>query len=284
MPTSAPLPSTSSATLKRSNYPFCGRLSVLQTGHTGIYDPFAGLSSLVQLNFPSMPEVIELARSAEYIVNQVITSPDGFHQYKATNPLSIPISFKLHAFDKEFCPNGALSLLQIAALLHSFTLPLSNSGGTTLSVTAQQADPAATPAGDLNSVQSRSATTDTGYNITPDSGSDFAPPVTLRLDLMAIDANTPGIVCIGYVKDVNAKLLGPFLRGPAQAYNLPTAGDFEFTFVHVPGYGNNFNITGNIPQQEATISQAYANTVRKQLYNTVSLSQTSSTGYTGFGS
>lgn len=283
MPATPPAPTTGTTRLQRSSFPYCGRLTVLQNSITGVNDPFAGLASLVYLNFPSMPDVIDLSRTADYLVSQVITSPDGFHQYKATSPLSIPLSFKLHAMDKEFCPNGALSVLQAVALMQSFILPLSDaSGRNSLNVSSGQANPGQAPGTDTNSLNSRADSSTTPTSISPETGSDFAPPVVLRLDLLFTDTNNPGIVCIGYVKDVRTRLLGPFMRGPKQSYNLPTAAEFEFTFVHAPGYGNSLNIAANPQQQSVTITQAFANDVKDKLFNTVDISRNSDTGFRGF--
>lgn len=256
---------------------------MLESGRTTGFDPFAGLSSFVAINFPAMPESVELARSAEYIVVNSQVMPDGIHQYKATNPLNIPFSFSLHSFDKEYCPQGALSLLQIAALLHSFQLPLSNSSTSTpLRVTVGQSQPETTPGGSTDSQVNRAQSADNPYNVTPESGSDFYPPVTLRLELIFVDENSPGVVCTGYVKDVRARLKGPWLRGPGRSCNLPSSGEFEFTFVHVPGYGNNFSITSSTVGTDASMAQAFGDDVKKKLFNTADLTLVSDRSYKGF--
>ena len=85
-------------------------------------------TGVVSFDFPSMPDVVELARSADYYVNYSPVMPDGMHQYRGTKPLEIPLAFKLHAMDRTFCPYGALTLLQLAARLHSFVLPLTSDG------------------------------------------------------------------------------------------------------------------------------------------------------------
>lgn len=283
MPSNPPVPSTSTAQLQRKRtYPYGGRLIVLESGRTTGFDPFAGLSSFVAINFPSMPDSVELSRSVEYLVvnNQVM--PDGIHQYKSTQPLSIPMSFKLHSFDKDFCPQGALSLLQVSALLHSFSLPISGSGtGTTVQVTASQTQPGAAPSNQTDSKVGRAQTTDSPYSVTPESGSDFAPPVTLRLELMFVDENSPGIICTGYIKDVRVRLIGPWLRGPGRSSNLPTSAEYEFTFVHVPGYGNGFNLAANTVNPDATLAQAFADDVRQKFYNTRDLTLISGNSYKG---
>lgn len=260
-----------------------GRLIVLESGRTTGFDPFAGLSSFVAINFPMMPESVPLARSADYLVVSSPVMPDGIHQYRSTQPLNIPIEFRLNAFDKEYCPQGALSLLQLGALLESLVLPLSNtSGSTPLHVTYGQAQPQAAATTDRASLESRSQSADNPFNVTPESGSDFFPPPTLRLELIFVDENNPGIVCTGYVKDVLFRPLGPFLRGPGKSYNLPSAGDFSFTFVHVPGYGNSFSLVNNNNGQDASMGQAFAGDVKKKLFNTIDITKTSDRSFKGF--
>lgn len=280
-----PTPAPSSAQLQRSNFPFGGRLIVLESGRTTGFDPFAGLSTFVAINFPAMPEAVELARSAEYLVVNSQVMPDGIHQYKSTQPLSIPFSFSLHAFDKEYCPQGALSLLQVASLLQSFALPLSNTNDATpLRVSVAQSQPQTTPGGETDALVNRAQAADNPYNVTPESGSDFFPPVTLRLELIFVDENSPGIACTGYVKDVKAKLKGPWLRGRGRSTNLPSSADFEFVFVHVPGYGNNFSIASSTVGTDASMAQAFAGQVKDKLYNTAELTRVSDRSYKGFGS
>lgn len=231
-----------------------------------------------------MPENgIELARSAEYLVVNSQVMPDGIHQYKSTTPLNIPVAFKLHSFDKEYCPQGALSLLQLSALLQSFVLPLSNTAGATpLTVTVNQSQPQAAPKGETDSLLNRAQSADSPYNVTPESGADFFPPVTLRLELIFVDENNPGIICTGYVKDVRINFSGPFLRGPNRSYNLPTSAEFAFTFVHVPGYGNNFSIASNTTGQNATMGQAFAGDVKEKLFNTIDITRVSDRSFKGF--
>jgi hypothetical protein len=255
---------------------------VLETGRTKDYDPFAGVDTLVSINFPAMPDSIELARSVEYMVVNSPVMPDGIHQFKWTNPMTIPFSFKLHSFDKEYCPKGALSLLETTALLHAMALPLSKSGqATKVWVSASQKSPATPPSNGANEQAARAQATDSGYNITPQSESDFNPPVTLRLELIFTEEQKPGIICTGYVKDVKVKLNGPWLRGKERATNLPTSADFEFTFVHVPGYGNNFSVQATTGQ-DAHMVQAYADDVKERLYDNRNLTLLSDRSYKGF--
>jgi hypothetical protein len=269
------------------SYPFCGRLIVLSSGRTQPYDPFPGLSAFQSINFPSMPDSLELNRTVEYFIVNSQVMPDGYHQYKWTNPLTIPFSFRLHAFDKDYCPQGSLSVLQVASLLHAMSLPLAQNGvGTTVNVTTQMQNPGAAPPTDANANASngQSATT---AQVSNASEGDFAPPVTLRLELIFTDENNPGIVCTGYVKDVKVKLNGPWLRAPGRAQNLPTSGDFEFTFVHVPGYGNSsYNLLSSQQGENAVgtteVAQAFGDDVRQKFYNTVDLTKLSTANYVGF--
>lgn len=230
-----------------------------------------------------MPDEVELARSADYMVVNSQVMPDGIHQYKSTSPLIIPVSFKLHSGDKEYCPKGALSLLQLAALLQSFCLPLSGSAGATpLRVSVGQSQPGTPPNGETDSLTNRAQSADNPYSVTPESGANFFPPVTLRLELIYVDENNPGIVCTGYLKDLRVRLKGPFMRGPGRSYNLPTAADFEFNFVHVPGYGNNFSITSSTIGGDATMGQAFAGDVKDKLFNTVNITKVSDRSFKGF--
>lgn len=283
--------------LRQSSYPYCGRLFVLETGRTTGYDPFAGLSSFPGINFPAMPDSIELARSVEYLVVNSPVMPDGIHQYKWTNPLTIPFSFKLQSFDKDFCPKGAKSLLELAALLHAMVLPISVSGqATKMDITAAERRPDPKdkdkdknknkdknePGGSTDDLASRGQDSDVPYNVSSHSKSDFNPPVTLRLELIFTEDTGPGIVCTGYLKDVKVKLNGPWLRGPDRSCNLPTSADFDFTFVHVPGYGNNFSISTSTIEKNSTQAQAFAHDVKDTLYNTRQLSLISERSYQGF--
>ena len=266
---------------RRSSYPYCGRLVVLQ-GFAKPFDPFAGFSAFEAINFPAMPDSIELARSTEYLVVNSQIMPDGIHQYKWTNPLVIPFSFKLHSFDKDFCPRGARSLLEMAALLHAMQLPLTKEGASALNMVTTVA-PDKTRAGDASALAARGQTADTATNITADSQADFYPPVTVRLELIFTDDTSPGICCTGYIKDVKAKLNGPWLRGPGQSCNLPTSCDYEFNFVHVPGYGNGFSIkTSAASVGSVAMPQAYGDDVKERLYNTRQMPVVMGRSYKGF--
>lgn len=264
-----------------SNFPFSGRLLVLESDRTTGYDPFAGLQNFAAINFPAMPDSVELARTVEYFVNTNPTMPDGFHQYRLTQPMTIPFSFKLSSMDKEFCPRGALSLLELAGLLHSFALPISKNANPWVYVKRSQATNS-TVSNSTAAQESRGQSSDSPYTIEAGSDTDvFFAPVTLRLELIWIDSNSPGVVCTGYVKDVGVKLNGPWLRGPNKSFNLPSSGDFSFTFVHVPGHGNNFNIRNDTTIDAATAGQAYADNVKDNFYNTLELSK-EGLGYAGY--
>ena len=112
--------------LRRKNFPFCGRLIILQSrGSRTLTDVnrVFNYEGMVAINFPAMPETIELARNTDYIVSNNPAFPDGIHQYRGTYPLELPVKFSLHSFDRDYCPKGALSLLELAAELEALTLP-----------------------------------------------------------------------------------------------------------------------------------------------------------------
>lgn len=270
-------------TLKRSNSDNggCGRLIVLDSKLT-TFEPFQGLSNYTLINLPSMPDDIDLARTVEYFVSNNTVMPDGIHQYKHTNPLTIPLSFNLHSLDKEYCPQGALSVLQLTALLHSLQLPILKDGTSQLvHYSSQQVNPAETPSGTASAQQNRAVTSTTTYGVQTASSGDYYPPATLRLELIFVDGNGPGIACNGYIKDVRVKLRGPFMRGPRSSTNLPMSADFAFVFVHVPGYGNSFSLV-NSKTNDGTIPQAFAGDVKDRLYNTAALSKQTDRSYKGY--
>ena len=285
------------APIRRDDSMLCGRLvampsttpmqaalqnSVSSQGGTAI--DFSKLAHATSIDFPAMPDTIELARSADYMVSTSITSPDGIHAYRSTKPLEIPISFKVHSMDSRYCKQGSLTLLQIAARLHSFILPISTFAKGQVSVAGNmepekaidpktgQPLPAGTGKGQPVTYQqqqnadgspfltARTVSSKTGY---------FTSPVTCWLHLLWTDNNQPGISCIGYVKDVKAVLGGPFLRGPSGSFNLPTWAEYSFTFVHHPGHGNGTPFTStNFPDTIAESQNAYAGDVKDNLYNT----------------
>lgn len=257
--------SASDTPIRRPNsIPFCGRLIAVSTQRR--LDPNETLSgqSELSIDFPAMPDTIELARSAEYEVMTNVTLPDGIHMYKRTHQLDIPFSFKLHSFDREYCPNGALTLLQLAARLHSFILPIGNGASVSTRATA------GTPTGATDAQLESNAAQTTGTGLTSVASGDVFNPVTCRLEIIFIDSNSPGIACTGYLREVSVKLNGPWLRGPNRSFNLPSSGDFSFTFVHHPGHGNGI---ANTPAGLNPDPQAYANLVKDQFYNTRGLSQ-----------
>lgn len=276
-------------TIRRDEQLLCGRLVALPstttlTQLTNIQNDTRGFRNVISIDFPAMPDAIELVRSADYAVNYNIVMPDGIHQYKGTKPMEIPISFKLHSFDKQYCKKGALTLLQLASRLHSFILPISTFGpGVQI---APVAPPPAQPPGKTNDAQMDAESAQT--NVYSVVGSGNSPnggiynPVTCWLHLMWTSNDQPGISAVGYVREVKVVLNGPWLRGPDSSFNLPTSADFSFVFVHRPGHGNSQKFTtSQFPPTIAQSGQAYADDVRSKLYNTRSLVYAAS--YQGFG-
>lgn len=266
------------------SWPNCGRLIVLDTNEK-LSDPFNLYSNAFSIDFPAMPEQIELARTANYRVQTVPVMPDGVHQYLGTNPLEIPFSFKIHHGDTEYCREGPLTLLQIAARLHALVVPLGESQkGVSVKNDGPLNDtggpqPGTPPTGRDAVVERKSgqASTPQGGNSTgveyfADSTNAVDPPVTVRLELIMSRLDSVGIICTGYVKDVRCVLFGPWLRGPDSASNLPSAGEYSFTFVHRPGHGNWFSNTAGASAAVSVQAQAYAQFIRERLYNTRDLS------------
>jgi len=265
---------------RERSFPFCGRLIALPTSSVlRPADSDLNLDDQVSIDFPGMPDSIELNRSTNYFVLPNFLLPDGVHQYKHTEPLQIPFSFRLHAFDQEFCPQGALTLLKVAARLHAFVLPI-KAGQGEVEVNAQ-VPPETSPSGHEASQERQAASSAGSLSIEQSGGEQVNAPVTCRLEIFLSAKDGIGICCNGYVRDVGVKLHGPWLRGPGTGYNLPSAGDFSFTFIHRPGHGNSFNFKSSDPgAQLGQQPQAYAGVVKAGLYNTRSLVKVAN--YRGF--
>lgn len=235
------------------SYPACGRLIVMQTKGDSLLDNYKGFAAI---NFPAMPDVIELTRRADYMVSTPYGLPDGVHQYRGTSVLEIPVSFKLHAFDREYCPKGVKTLLQVAADLQSLVLPF---GPAALPVLI--GPPPVPDRNDTSTLKGADRGAQLTYQVVTEG---IFPPATCYLELVITDRRSPGIACVGYVKEVSIKFSGPYLRGPEISQLLPTAGDFSFTFVHHPSHSNGYNA-----QTDVNVEQhAFADTVKERLYNT----------------
>ena len=229
-------------------------------------------SGQIKINFPSMPEEIILARQSEFFVNSFQTLPDGFHIFKQTNPLEIPLSFELHSMDREYANQGPRTLLQIAAKLHAVLLPIIRSRASLIKAAAP--DNAGT--GD-DSVRQRSQTpSDTSGDWQSGAQDIFYGPVPCILDLISSVDDGPGIRCVGYVKSVSVSLRGPWLTsygsaGGGMYRNLPTSAKYDFVFVHAPSYTNVLN---NQFGNQVSLVQAGSADVLQNFYNTLALSNT----------
>lgn len=263
--------------LRRKNFPACGRLIVLQSLTSSQLnnlisnqtENFAGFTSI---NFPSMPDAIELARRAEYKTASAYGFPDGLHAYMGTSILKIPFGFKLHFADTEYCPKGAKTILEVAGTMQALVAPFGPEGQTV--VWGSEAEKGLPTSG--NDADVKANAQDPTLSVTPPS--NINPPATCILELIRTEYDSVGIVCVGYVEDVKVRLLGPWMRSVVLgSQNLPTAGEFEFTFVHHPGHGNAFRTNGRIEEQ-----QAFADTIKGRLYNTIGLIS-SPKNFLGFG-
>jgi len=265
-------------TIRRDESLLCGRLVALPSSTTradleNIGGKTRGFANIISIDFPAMPDSIELARSAEYMVNSNIVMPDGIHQYKGTKPMEIPLSFRLHAMDQQYCKKGALTLLQLAARLHSFILPISTfDKNVQISPLASQKQTPANGGKPDDAQLQAGASQDQVYGVagaTNAKTGGIFNPVTCWLHLMWTTNDQPGISAVGYVREVKVQFNGPWLRGPNSSFNLPSSADFSFVFVHRPGHGNNIPVTNSqFPPTVASSGQAFADTVKNKLYNT----------------
>ncbi len=246
----------------------------------------------IVINFPTMPETIELARRANYYnaVRSPIT-PDGFHVYESTEPLTIPVTFNLSAFDDDYCPAefGPLILLSIAAKLHALALPIAASPGARTQNLAPVQAAAPVPNGS-SEAELKGIRVGTGVYQAPSTGNFYFPPACALQIIMAQvgggvgqpqasndGVRSLGINCMGFVSDVRVVFKGPWLQGSFSndgARNMPSSAEFSFTFVHQPGYTNNVlgsNFSGNKNQSPALITTT-ARDIYNRLYNTIDIS------------
>lgn len=277
-----------------------------------LYSVGTGTGTGLTLNFPCMPDVLELSRESTYDVQSSPLHPDGIiHIYKSTSPMVVPITFKLHAQDDRYC-NGPLDLLFVAAMLQAFTLPMAYGGTVGLNLTPASPDSNGFFALGSEAVfAGNQASSLAGGGVPP-----RYPPVCI-LDLVSTTNATgpegpvnpvgptgkqgslgsqpsPGIRMVGYVRSASAKLMGPWLQVQGGGFgdrNLPSRAEFTFSFVHAPNYRNSFELSAaqaqtaidNAAKQSGASSlagaasiitgQAYSEFVRDYLYNAVLLAQ-----------
>lgn len=271
---------------REKSYPECGRLIVLESANSQMSNLGEKmLDRNFSIDFPAMPDSIELARQADYKIVSNMVVPDGVHQYRYTSPLTIPFTFMLHAMDDKYCPDGPLTLLRVAARLHAMIVPFGNSDAMSVSVGNDaplllgEPNPESQAVGvDASVTQRASNPSDVAFALA--AGAQYDPPVTCRLELVFTEHTEPGIACNGYIKDVKVLLKGPWLRGPGVSYNLPTSGEFGFTFVHRPAHYNSFSSQNGITAGGQV--QAFSDFVLQRFYNTRSLTGTGN--YRGFTS
>ena len=70
--------------IRRDEELLCGRLVAMPSSNTlaqltNIRENIRGFQNVISVDFPAMPDTIELARSADYAVNYNIVMPDGIH-------------------------------------------------------------------------------------------------------------------------------------------------------------------------------------------------------------
>lgn len=259
---------------RQKSYPYCGRLIVLDSiDSQKPLEPFS-LENNFSVDFPAMPESLDLARQAEYKIVSNMVVPDGVHQYRYTSPMSIPFNFSLHSLDDEYCKDGSLTVLQVAARLHALTVPFGDSTGQIVTVAndapltneGRPQPDAVSPKNDANAQAKSQAPNDPTFQAA--TNAKFDPPATVRLELMFTKEAEPGIICTGYLRDVRTLFWGPWLRGPnaSRAFNMPTSCDYSFTFVHHPAHYNAYNNPNGIqPTQQV---QTFADHILRNFYNT----------------
>lgn len=239
-------------------------------------------SGQVVINFPCMPDTIDLARKANYTnVLQTPVTPDGLHLYSHTDPLVIPISFTLQGFDRDYCQDaGPYMLLSIAAKLHALAMPIHRGGRLDRAATSSAAQ--ATVAGGRSAEGFFSGQATAGAPL----ASNFAYPPACSLNIILAQlgssggttnqsnngAQSLGINCVGFLTDVRAVLKGPWLQGTLGSdgvRNMPSSADYSFTFVHQPGHTN---VIGEFGFGTSVLTTS-AKDIYDRLYNTIGLSR-----------
>lgn len=232
------------------------------------------LSNAIYIEFPAMPETLEMNRTATYTEQAAPCIPDGIHLYEKTNPLHIPFKFRLHSGDDGYNSQfGINTLLVVASRLHAMILPI-DTRGASFSVKSgwkYMND-------DNTQTQSSVPAVDVLHGVGEDDArQSVVAPVVCQLELMYTGYNTPGIVCRGYLMNVGVTLNGPWLRTET-GWNVPTSADYSFTFVHRPGH---FNIWNNVAGAAVSNPQAYAGRVLERFYDTFGMAK--QVAYQGLG-
>jgi hypothetical protein len=260
--------------------------STEQLQKAAMMDPNQELPGTLRINFPAMPETLTLARQAVYNKINSPAAPDGFHWYRHTEPLTIPIKFSLAGFDKDYCrEDGPYALLDTTAKLHAMAMPVVPATGNETKQAGLAVGNQGSDAQVLATSQAGSAQLDQPRDVTVSvvgenelkasvsrSQSDiiyFPPACVLSIILAELPGRPPlGVQCIGFVDSVDVTFHAPWLQSGGQAgaaiVNLPSRADFEFKFVHQPNYTNAINAeTGGVNKLYTTTAE----TVRNRLYN-----------------
>lgn len=241
------------------------RLSTVpKSGYAGGWEEGA-----IVIYLPHLPESLDLGRENTYETTNNLAMPDGLWIYQHTSPLELPLAFSLHAFD-DLCPEGGKTLLSIAAKLSSLELPAKND---TIYMESKKV-PKEKPANKRESLEKDRANAKKKLEAVtkqaPDNYPNFPPACSLRL--IKAGASGLGIDCVGFIKSVKVSLHAPFLQTEdPDAFNIPSAATYSFTFVHNPSYTNNLGSGAQV--------HAFAPDVLKYFYNTKHLASMTGNTY-----
>ena len=176
----------------------------------------------------------------------------------------------------------------MAARLHALTLPILAAGASTagsfvftnpapIPPTSGKDAPSTRPEG---AVVSAPATTLAGATAQNANDKLTYWPVPCVLDVMLAQwgGTEYGIRCLGFVEEAKVIFHGPWLQGSASGSsmdglrNIPSSVDYEFTFVHQPGYTNKFQGSQNGDDSGTSLMlQAMASDVYQRLYSQADL-------------
>lgn len=235
-------------------------------------------SGKVIIPIPHLPENIDIFRENTYSGDSNAATPDGIFVYTSTSPLKIPIEFTLHAWD-DLCPEGAYTLLDLAARFQALLLPVSNEPDFGARVAAlDTTKDLDTSENGLDIRIKNTAATKANFGLTSSAAlvqnNQIKFPPACGLKLLQASNSGFGIKCVGFIESVKITLHGPYLTGVAgsEVFNLPSSATYNFTFVHNPWYTNKFS-------KLMRPVFAYGPDVFENFYNTVHLTQLANNSY-----
>jgi hypothetical protein len=199
----------------------------------------------VVIYLPYLPESIEFPRENNYDqAGSNLVMPDGLWIYQSTNPLELNLEFTLHYTD-DLCIEGSKTLLDIASRFHTLLLPASNDPSRSRAKSPPATGTGASATSQELQLQSAAVQSEDALkNTTNVQNASYKYPPACSLRLIQAGARGLGVHCVGFIKAATPIFHGPYMQtvDGGNAYNLPTAATYRFTFVHNPSYTGTMKI------------------------------------------